>query len=690
MINELYLLTQAIEQQGVTLESWHPHYREMPVVKKDSPCVRIVLSGDYVSQVESIEPELCRHLRKYGNNQATWPGVNLASLYRITDEEQKKELKDLLKNADEEIDLERIRSWCVENNWGTKLIKKYKKCVQMIPEKLEAIVSGENDYPPVVKLIQAMKPFRDPRILHRELERVAFEMLENHTEVELALRILFYVGKEEKTAEEDSGSLSVFFDSEELEDMGDSSATLFFTKGLNQALQKAEKRKRENSERGNETDAFGRPFFPSEEPMPSVKLAGGFDAILRTMFHGQPCQSRYGRIENDAYPLSEEMRSQMKDALKYLSAAEMKEKTWIAVPGRREILFAYPSRQMTKEETYVSLFQGIPEEKKKASFKEEAERFVGQIIKPEHVDEEINPKRIQIFILRKIDRGRTKVVYSRCPDAVEILKCARKWEDAAANLPVLSIGRPEIPFPMEIGEIMNRIWRQDGDQQLDNYRPISSYHGMELFFGTQKQNLEADLRYLVRYSVNMVACIEKINKKKENPIYSIRRSAMLMGMILSWMNVQKEEYMKEYPYLLGQLLKVSDNLHQLYCWHVRNKQMPARLVGNSLYKAVSECPDRGIEQLSQRMIPYIEWAILHPEAKIVKEASKGSEKKEAKYEGPPAGYYRSVYERIGQEISNVISPKSRMNDYEKSLLFIGYLAALPKSNKKMNGVEEHE
>ena len=140
--------------------------------------------------------------------------------------------------------------------------------------------------------------------------------------------------------------------------------------------------------------------------------------------------------------------------------------------------------------------------------------------------------------------------------------------------------------------------------------------------------------------------------------------------------------MKEYPYLLGQLLKVSDNLHQLYCWDVRNKQMPARLVGNSLYKAVSECPDRGIEQLSQRMIPYIEWAILHPEAKIVKEASK--------YEGPPAGYYRSVYERIGQEISNVISPKSRMNDYEKSLLFIGYLAALPKSNKKMNGVEEHE
>ena len=127
MINELYLLTQAIEQQGVTLESWHPHYREMPVVKKDSPCVRIVLSGDYVSQVESIEPELCRHLRKYGNNQATWPGVNLASLYRITDEEQKKELKDLLKNADEEIDLERIRSWCVESNWGTKLIKKYKK-----------------------------------------------------------------------------------------------------------------------------------------------------------------------------------------------------------------------------------------------------------------------------------------------------------------------------------------------------------------------------------------------------------------------------------------------------------------------------------------------------------------------------------------------------------------------------------
>ena len=59
-------------------------------------------------------------------------------------------------------------------------------------------------------------------------------------------------------------------------------------------------------------DAFGISFQAIEEPMPTVKLAGGFDVTLRTMFKEQRCQTSYGRIDNaslsdfsaNAYPAS--------------------------------------------------------------------------------------------------------------------------------------------------------------------------------------------------------------------------------------------------------------------------------------------------------------------------------------------------------------------------------------------------
>lgn len=68
---------------------------------------------------------------------------------------------------------------------------------------------------------------------------------------------------------------------------------------------------------GNLNDAFGIPFQAIEEPMPNVKLAGGFDVALRTMFKKQRCQTRYGKIENASYPISPQMRMGLQAALEW-------------------------------------------------------------------------------------------------------------------------------------------------------------------------------------------------------------------------------------------------------------------------------------------------------------------------------------------------------------------------------------
>lgn len=135
--------------------------------------------------------------------------------------------------------------------------------------------------------------------------------------------------------------------------------------------------------------------------------------------------------------------------------------------------------------------------------------------------------------------------------------------------------------------------------------------------------------------------------------------------------------MQEFPYLFGQLLKVSDSLHEMYCRVVRNGDVPPQLAGSSFYSEACEQPLRAFAQLGQRMNPYITWA-KHYRTKNIIEKGK---------ESGIVGWYLSLYEQIASQLPNALEQKTRFNDAEKAELFIGYLAAFPKKEKTTGGSE---
>lgn len=49
-------------------------------------CIRIVLDGNEVAQIESVPAEKWGNIRKFGNNQGSFPAMNLVPLFRVTDE----------------------------------------------------------------------------------------------------------------------------------------------------------------------------------------------------------------------------------------------------------------------------------------------------------------------------------------------------------------------------------------------------------------------------------------------------------------------------------------------------------------------------------------------------------------------------------------------------------------------------
>jgi len=123
---------------------------------------------------------------------------------------------------------------------------------------------------------------------------------------------------------------------------------------------------------------------------------------------------------------------------------------------------------------------------------------------------------------------------------------------------------------------------------------------------------------------------------------------------------------KDIPYLVGQILKISDELHAFYCKIVRKNNIPPQLVGNSLMVSALETPERALAQLAQRINPYIAWAKQY--------RSKDYE------ESWRAAWYLSLFERNMSLVKNQFDALhgTRLGDREKAELFIGYLADFPK------------
>ena len=694
MINELHQLSLALEDVGIETDSWYREYKPIPKITEKSPCVRIVLLDGKVKNIELFE----KIIRKYGNNQGTFPAMNLAPLYRITDEDTQKEISKLIKNKGQSIDLDEVRKWCNVNNWGPKFLKKYSICMDKIPNNILKIMEDQ-PYEPMIRLIGDVKFFCRAEELHKAIENKVFGFLEKNTNIALALKVLFYFGKADKGADDDYGSLSIVFDDDILENSGEQTVGVKFTKNFNRILLVANNKLDENEShiKSDIKDAFGIQYSLTEDPMPQVNLAGGFSVSLRTMFRGQPCQYRYDMIENGSYPISIIKRQRIQDALSWLSSEKMKDKTWVKT-DKNEIMFIYPSKLSESNERFVNVFKRSRlSENKTSRFEDEAKKFREYISKIKLVDKSHYPDNIQIFILRKLDKARTKVVYTRCVSPNDVVKNNEIWQSASDNLPNLVVGKPRVIFPLEIPKIMNCYWKQGEIITVEKYKPIETFHGIDLLFGIPNDSISYDLHHMIRSFSGLILYVgikygnyqgKDGDKIIEDDIFwQLRDVVMLMGMLLYWMGFRKGDYVNTYPYLLGQMLKASDGLHALYCQVVRDGDIPPQLVGSSIYTYASENPIKAFNELNIRMKPYISWAKTYRIRKDVKNED------ETKKRGL-SGFYLSVLENTASSLLSVITKQDKFSDYEKAMFYIGYLSSFPKKENDVvndnNGGENNE
>ena len=669
MINELYQLSEAMDKAGVQPPRWHIHYKSIPNITAKAPCVRITISEGRVIELSAVSRELGVCLRKYGKgtNAGSYPCMNLVPLYRITDDVIKKSLS-VLKAEDLGADrIAEIKNWCQNNNWEKRFQSLYKKSMVNQPAELLALVPA---YEPLQILIEESSYFSDPMILHQELENAAFGMLERKENFTLALQVLFYRGKEDET--DKYGSISVAFESPRLIDLGVPAISKKFVSELNKALLAAPIAKT-----GEQIDdAFGISFKQNKkpDPMPVVRLMPGFQASLRTMFRDYPCRTRYGKIDDKSYPVSSQIRQKAKDALEWISGEECEDITWTKTE-EAESLFAYPAQGLERNISFTRMFGSSGNQS--MSFTEQAKQFIMELKQSREIGIDSKSDYIQLFILKRIGESatqtNTKVVYTRQTDAYELEKCSEAWTLGCSNLPVFAFGKVKAPFPLDVANVLNCFWKQNGERSTDQYRPISQYHGLELLMDLDFP-VTADLHILSEKSRTIGTFLGGLLAKNDlhHPIWErITEMLALIGLMLYREGIRKENYMEAFPYQYGQLLKVSDELHAMYCRVVRNGDLPPQLVGSSLFQAAAETPLRTMSVLAQRMNPYIAWAKTYHTSG---NPQKGSETWRAKW-------CLQMYEEIAGKLKEAWTADVRFNDEEKAQLFIGYLAALPKRER---------
>lgn len=684
MLNELYHLSVALENAGIKPHDWHKDLKPLPNATPKKPCYKILIGTDStITEVEPINEDLVTCLRKWepslGNS---FPGFNIQPLYRITDEVTKKRLKKW-REGKESIDVELLKVWCTDKqmNWDAKFDKKMEKCLGTIPDELKnKCFDIPSEFGALKNLCERVALLGDGGSIRffQALESFIWETFGKAT-VPSLLSVLIHEGSAMKKAEEDRGAVSVFMDVPDWKEYPIASKDTVDC--INKCLLNQINNDVVRTEKDSE-DAFGGDISGAEEKLPEVKLPVIGGVKLRAMNSELPCQYRYGTIDAKSFNIGNNSRRFAKGALEWLSANEREGLTWGRADGK-ELIFAYPAILPKTPPKLAACFGALKTDDSEARFAYYAKDVVDclRVLAPSLKEVELH-----VFSLRKMDKARTKVVFHRNYSAQRLADAASEWQQGCANIPVIRMkawgeekgktimAEPETPFPLQVADCLNRVWKLDGTSKTE-VKSIPKSAGIELLLDeaislchvphlltVALQNSSA-LFVSIGHALhrNEIINLDGFNKHKQ-------LMPAILGILLMKIGIRKASYVNNTPYLVGRMLKVADELHAVYCKEVRKNNLPPQLLGNALMVAALDSPTQALSQLALRIVPYLGWA------RTNSTDSAGLSR-----------YFLKEFGNIEAKLRDANMPL-RLDDAAKAQLLLGYIAGNTQTEELTNKI----
>ena len=684
MLNELYHLSVALEKAGITPRDWHKEFKPLPKATLKKPCYKILLGSDgSISGIEPMKAELAVRLRKWEpSNGNSFPGFNIQPLYRITDEEQKKRLKKW-RDGKESVDFVELRNWCAETrarNWDARISKKLAKCLGEIPTELQKRCGDiPEDFAPVRRLFERASSWGNDWAgrLYQELESYLWTAIEKSESAASLIPVLVHEGSARNNLENDTGTVSVFLDVPDWDDYPVAHKKTI--EWLNERLLRSAGPSTDQT--GSQAnDAFGLLSDGHEDRLPEVKLPVIGGVKLRAMSSESPCQYRYGTVDAASFRIGAESRKRAKGALEWLEADEREGETWGRADGK-ELLFAYPSILPKVPLKLAACLGARKTDDAEARFENCAKDVVDCL---KGLAPSLKEVELRVFSLRKMDKARTKVVFHRNYSAQRLADAAKEWEQGCENVPDVRMkawGREkgeiirvesETPFPLQIAECLNRVWKLDGTTKTE-IKAIPKSTGIELLLDEAAIQRQVPHLLAVTLQNGKGLYLSLGNNLHRNEVFKLdgfnkhkQLMPAILGLLLWKLGIGKESYMNNPPYLVGRMLKLADDLHALYCKEVRKNSLPSQLLGNALMAAALDSPTQALAQLALRIAPYLGWA------RTNSTESAGLSR-----------YFLKEFGLIETELRDVALP-TRLDDAARAQLLLGYISSNAQKEEQTN------
>lgn len=408
------------------------------------------------------------------------------------------------------------------------------------------------------------------------------------------------------------------------------------------------------------------PLVKDKFPGPVVPVVS--KTILFQRFRPIPANARYGRFEADAFPVSQTVANGLAAVLRELTRPERKDKTWRRIP--RESPKQIGPKKVT-DDLLLSFVEAVPEAEVAAVLAEEFDEAsyedagaedqsgdrpsAGSIAafeaQAERIIEAVRAKvahlaqtPVRFAVLRQLDPGNRKVVYGGEISVRHLDEAASAWGDGQRNLPpwltlpMVAAGerapRPTPPphvAPLGLIAFSQAIYLYgccDKMGKIDDIRRtgvgIPAAEAFALFLDHERDDrrrrrAERVLRLvLARRAALAGGMVHALRKggldhvKKHDPMQELRhetlRTATVLGVLVHKLGSEKECYMNDAPFRLGQLLAAADQIHAGYCADRRDGDVPPSLLGNQVFSIAGKSPAKALSMLQSRWKPYIGWA----------------------------------------------------------------------------------
>ena len=446
---------------------------------------------------------------------------------------------------------------------------------------------------------------------------------------------------------------------------------------------------------------------------------------LFSRFDQLPANDRYGRFGSDTIQVGEDLARRLAAAAESLTSPERRGITWRSIPGeapkQTDLLLAFveslpdapivgtltdDEEDFSSEEPQPLVAANPPDSI--ATFEKRTERLLESIQGRAGADFRKTP--VRLAVLRRVDPANRKVIYSGESPVGDLYDSAVRWSDGERNvpagvtLPVLRQGErkprpmspPHVP-PLGVISFTKQLFIEGGTRAEDVIG-LPAAEALSLFLDrTEPKTLPARRRtsrvlrlVLARRTILCSRAAHALRRSfdaaKEFDRREVLRTVTMLGVLLSKSGRNKEIYMSQIAFKLGQLLAAADIVHAGYCADVRGGDVPPSLLGNQVFTMAQASPAKALATLCRRWKPYDGWAkrTAHDPDRI--EALHGSKQKDQQqrfWEIKKALRHAREMKPLADEVSTELNT-CKVDDLFRAELLLGYIAGLQKSQSDLS------